>query len=234
LQDRYAGDVGDFGKLALLRALTHERRLGVCWYKTSGTNERTNDGRHLAYVQRPMRFRHLDVQAFDALSSFIDDVRTGRRRRAVESIEELGLTPAGTIFHGILCPSQLSLRQVWFREMLEAMEGADLVFLDPDNGLEAANIRAKSAAVSELVGLQRRGRALLLYHHQTRHKGGAKAEAEAIGRRLRQAGFASVEGIRLRPYSSRFYFLLDANAALRQRLHAFASLWGREAQLYPP
>ena len=232
MQDRYAGDVGDFGKLALLRALAPGRRLGVCWYRTSGTNERNNDGRHLAYVQQPARFRHLDVEVFETLGSFLDDVRAGRRSRAVESIESLGLTPAGTIFHGAHCPSQPSLRQVWFGEMLERMEPADLVFLDPDNGLESANLSPKSAAVAELVGLRRQGRTLLLYHHQTRHKGGAGSEVETLGRRLREAGFASVEAIRLRPYSSRFYFLLDADPALSQCLQTFASLWGREAQLY--
>lgn len=232
MQDRYAGDVGDFGKLALLRALAQGRRLGVCWYRTSGTNECNNDGRHLAYVKKPRRFRHLDVEVFETLRSFLDDVRIGERRRAVESIERLGLTPAGTIFHGTHCPSQPSLRQVWFGGMLEVMEPANLVFLDPDNGLEPANLSPKSVAVVELLALRREGRALLLYHHQTRHKGGADSEAEAIGRRLLEAGFASVEALRLRPYSSRFYFLLDANAALSQRLREFASLWGREAQLY--
>lgn len=234
MQDRYAGDVGDFGKLALLRALSDGRRLGVCWYRTSGTNERNNDGRHLAYVRKPMRFRHLDAEAFETLKAFLEDVRTGQRNRAVESIESLGLTPAGTIFHGAHCPSQLSLRKVWFGEMLEVMEPADLVFLDPDNGLEPANLNPKSASVAELVALRRQGRALLLYHHQTRHKGGADSEVETISRRLLEAGFASVEAIRLRPYSSRFYFLLDADAVLSQRLRTFAALWGREAQLYPP
>ncbi len=41
MQDRYAGDVGDFSKLSLLRALADGRRLAVCWYLVP--NELHND-----------------------------------------------------------------------------------------------------------------------------------------------------------------------------------------------
>jgi hypothetical protein len=32
MQDRYAGDVGDYVKFALLRHLCPGRRLGIAWY----------------------------------------------------------------------------------------------------------------------------------------------------------------------------------------------------------
>ena len=32
MQNRYVGDIGDFGKYGLLRALYHGRQLGVAWY----------------------------------------------------------------------------------------------------------------------------------------------------------------------------------------------------------
>ena len=35
MQDRYAGDIGDFGKIALLRSLKEQGfNIGVNWYKT--------------------------------------------------------------------------------------------------------------------------------------------------------------------------------------------------------
>ena len=51
MQDKYAGDVGDFGKFALLRALCDGRQLGICWYRTDSVLETTNDGKHLDYLQ---------------------------------------------------------------------------------------------------------------------------------------------------------------------------------------
>ncbi len=117
--------------------------------------------------------------------------------------------------------------------MMKSIEGADLVFLDPDNGLEGAALTPKSTAIAELVALRRPGWALLLYHHQTRHAGGARVEAAYIARRLTEAGFASVDAVRLRPYNSRFHFLLNAEQALRGKLREFALRWGRMAEFYP-
>lgn len=232
VQDRYAGDIGDFGKLALLRALAPERRLGICWCRTDGSGESTNDGRHLAYIQRPERFRPLDPEAFDALALFIDQVGQGRCGRAVSSLEALALLPADSLFHGVLCPRRLPDRRIWAAGMVEAIAGADLVFLDPDNGLEGGTLSPKSAAVAELAALRQPGRAVLLYHHQTRRAGGAASEAQHVASRLAEVGFGSVDAVRLRPYSSRFYFLMDAEPALRDRLREFASRWGRRAELF--
>ena len=65
MQDRYAGDVGDFGKFALLRALCGGRSLGVCWYRTDAAEEKNNDGRHLDYL-------YLDPEVFNGLKRFVD------------------------------------------------------------------------------------------------------------------------------------------------------------------
>jgi hypothetical protein len=110
--------------------------------------------------------------------------------------------------------------------MVEAMGDADLVLLDPDNGLEVGEASPKRVSVGELLALRTSGRALLLYQHQTRRKGGAAADFSAIADRLREAGFEDVQAIRFRPYSSRFYFVLDAFGALDPPLAAVASGWG--------
>jgi hypothetical protein len=56
MQNRYVGDVGDFGKYGLLRALcgispesSPELTLGVVWYLVSKT-EANNDGKHDGYL----------------------------------------------------------------------------------------------------------------------------------------------------------------------------------------
>lgn len=232
MQDRYAGDVGDFGKFALLRALTPGRTLGVCWYRTDGLGEVNNHGRHLAYLDRPERFRHLDPGAFDILRSFIGEVRANRCQRKLEMLEALQLVPRASYFHGVLCPKNSAARLDWACDMWKCMEPADLVFLDPDNGLEGKNLNPKSAALDELIKLKRSGRALLLYHHQSRFVGGAQAEAADIARRLKEAKFEAVKGIRLRPYSSRFYFLIDADEELENRFEHFFRSWEKEAQFF--
>jgi hypothetical protein len=44
--------------------------------------------------------------------------------------------------------------------------------------------------------------------------------------RLRRLGFDTVDVVRVRPWSSRLYFLLDATDDMRVRAAALASQWG--------
>ncbi|MBN4059268.1 hypothetical protein JYT22_01290, partial [Endomicrobium sp. AH-315-J14] len=232
MQDRYAGDVGDFGKLALLRQLARTGvRIGVCWYLTSGEGEANDDGKHTKYVDHPERFRHLDVPLFEELRCFLNRIQQGTARRSVADLEGLGMLPRATLFHGEHVPVDQASRPTWADEMVHAVSGCGLVFLDPDNGLGTSKLSHKSVTVEEIALLL--GRPILLYHHQTRMKGGAPAEFKALRSRLLTAGCRRVDAIRLRPYSSRFYLLLDGTPALVEGLRCFSHRWGSEQEFFP-
>ena len=53
MQDRYAGDIGDFGKFHLLRDLFYKRNetLYQIWYKYPNENH-NNDGIHINYFDK--------------------------------------------------------------------------------------------------------------------------------------------------------------------------------------
>jgi hypothetical protein len=172
MQDRYAGDVGDFGKLALLRALSPDRKLGVCWYLCTGEGEANNDGAHVKYLEQPDRFRALAPDVFDALGKVVN------AKRSVAALESSGLLTA--VFHRTPVPRG-SARGAWFTELSKAVDGCDLVFADPDNGI-ADKVTPKHIGFDEIRALRRDGRALLVYHHQTRLKGGARDEARDLAR----------------------------------------------------
>jgi hypothetical protein len=64
MQDRYVGDVGDFGKYGLLRSLAADLSLGVVWYL--GPEESHNaDGKHIGYLNSTqknlIKFRDCDL-----------------------------------------------------------------------------------------------------------------------------------------------------------------------------
>ena len=86
--------------------------------------------------------------------------------------------------------------------MRRKLERSDLLFLDPDNGLEPAGFHptaaksGKSIMISELHQLARPGRCLIVYHHQSRRKGGHHAEMQHWADRLRASGFATVDALR--------------------------------------
>ena len=50
MQDRSAGDVGDFAKFGLLRALSTKRRIGIAWYLHPDSGP-AGDGRHTDYLR---------------------------------------------------------------------------------------------------------------------------------------------------------------------------------------
>ena len=112
------------------------------------------------------------------------------------------------------------------------MAPCNLVFTDADNGFEWTSLTPKCVARDEVRALRRRGRALLLYHHSTRRKGGAAADFGHFARWAFELGARSVEAVRLRPYSSRFYLLVDGDKELSRRLHGLADRWGTERAEY--
>ena len=59
MQDRYVGDVGDFVKYGLLRAISGGKRLGVAWYLRT---ERATE-----YLQKPDEWQQLEPDLFSAL-----------------------------------------------------------------------------------------------------------------------------------------------------------------------
>ena len=75
MQDRYAGDIGDYVKIALLRHLATDLKLGVAWYlhPDEGHNE---DGKHTSFLADAGKWRHPDPSLFDALKMIVADERS--------------------------------------------------------------------------------------------------------------------------------------------------------------
>ena len=83
MQDCYAFDVGDFGKLGLLRHIHRvtNLRLGVLWWRTTlGTTG--SDGKHVAYLQNPA-FRACDPDLWEEMRRWcaVTSVRRGPGHR---------------------------------------------------------------------------------------------------------------------------------------------------------
>jgi hypothetical protein len=101
VQDRYVGDIGDFGKYGLLIALCgHDLSLGVVWHLVP--NEGGN-GAHVGYLDPTpanlRRFRNCDPALYDALGEVVHN-----GTRSVRSVLERAILPPGTV----LCEEPLS------------------------------------------------------------------------------------------------------------------------------
>jgi hypothetical protein len=237
LQDRYAGDVGDFMKLAILRRLMPGHRLGVLWwlYPDEAHNA---DGKHVSYLDAPIPWRLRDPKLFDALK----DIVAGGKRSVV-SLEAANLLEGATFYReGIPTAGDAIERRLarsrWFEQAHATVSDCDLLFLDPDNGLETSRYDAgrskagKSVALDELEALRRLGRTIIVYHHQTRMAGGHIFELHHWASRLAERGF-TVDALRASAFSARAFFVLDAAPTIRDAAGVMAREWGEKLTWHP-
>ena len=180
MQNRYVGDVGDFGKYALLRRLSGlpgERRvrLGIVWclFPNEGHN---GDGRHIAYLDAA-DFQDLDDVLITGLRAII---HSGQRN--IFSIISGSILAHGTVScHEPIMPpkpcsrtDRLFWRSAWIERCFELTANCELVFFDPDNGLEVNSIpkthprAGKYIYWDEISRFWSRGDTLLIYHHLNR------------------------------------------------------------------
>jgi len=231
MQNRYVGDVGDYVKLAILRLLSPGRMLGVAWWLFPDENH-NEDGRHLAYLDQPARWRQHDPYLFDFLLAI--------RARGVRNVQELEapeLFPSGAVFMSepIPCPSQISRRkterELWFSHVKSRLEETQLIFVDPDNGIAPIGYRpttrvaGKSIALEEIVRLTELGKPVVVYHHHTRMKGGHLVEIDWLAARMINAGVPVIGALRASPWSPRLFFLLGDDATLEMRATEIADKW---------
>jgi hypothetical protein len=252
VQDRYVGDIGDFGKYGLLRALCGDRlSLGVVWYLVPD-EDRPGDGAHVGYLDPTPtnlhRFRRCDPALYNTLGEI---VRSGRR--CVASVREYDVLPEDTTFYdkvlsfeGIgraAVSRRLEHRKAWAWDALAATRGCDVVFADPDNALEPAGIKPsqdkgpKYAYFNELVPYLDRDQSLVVYH--SLHYGAPRENQ--VRERLSQVGDQLGRSFALlyRPNARRAFFVIPSEAhrgILHERAERFARgpCWSQHFTLIEP
>lgn len=166
MKHQYFGDVNDYRKYGLLRLLASEGglRLGISWMLTPADGRA--DGGKIGYLDQPGRWRHFDPDLFDHLAS---SVKSGRAR-------DLGVVEAGNLipgarYHSNILEDGVAARAAYMKTMLNRFQGLDLVFFDPDNGLEVESCPAGRKGSSKFLTCQEAaatfatGSSLLVYQH---------------------------------------------------------------------
>jgi len=225
MQKRRFGSIGDLVKLAFLRHLQEGRHLAVCWYLTGQGANRPLPEKHFAYLKRPDEFRYLAPEIFDTLKSVVKGATLGSGY--ITAMEASGLLN-GALFHHEQVPRRAALRKNWMASLVDSVSEADLIFLDPDNGIQGRRLTPRHVALAEIVALRRQDRALVTVQHQS----GQKLEVRSIAERLRSIGCERLESVRFRLVSFQFYVIVDYDSALDARISSFAKKWGNWVKIY--
>ncbi len=226
MKHRYFGDVNDYRKYGLLRALqARDARsvLLVAWMLTP--DDGGPDGRSRAYLEEPGGWAQYDRELFEGLQRLLGSTP----EPAVSLMEGSGLLPRAC-YHSALLPDGRQQREAWRRDLLRAACGVDLAFLDPDNGIEVPSRpvgrkgSSKYIAWLEIEGLWNAGCSLLIYQHFPREPRELFARRMVSELRAR-TGAAYIEGLR----TSHVLFLLVAQqrhtAWLRNAVCSLAQQW---------
>ena len=212
MQNRYAGDIGDFGKLGLLRMLQSEGlSVGVNWYLTPDESH-NSDGRYVQYL-RKNSYRDCDDSLWDALKVIVES-----GDRSVFSLQESGILEAAYYselldFSGKTKSERDAVRHKWHRKALNALSAADVVFADPDNGLLVPSAvgttkENKFVKLEELRDYYRQGSSVVYYQHKARRPDAFYTEQH---RRLLQRFGAEDSlgfGLKFVTTSQRYYFFI--------------------------
>ena len=174
MKNQYVGDVGDYGKYSMLRAFTDAGiKVGVNWYLTS--DDGTTDGKFTSYLDdESMRWRCPVV--FDALKRIVS-----KPDKSVSDIQHSGIIGDSVLFFDENIktdgtPSErASQRNVWFCKSHDALSEAELIFMDPDNGLLENNDASKLGSEKyvlpdEVERYFKAGHNVVYYCHKGRRK----------------------------------------------------------------
>lgn len=170
MQDRYAGYIGDFGKIGLLKCLqAHGFTVGVNWYRVQTPDiEMKQDG----------TFKHDDGKFLipDSISecdSILARELTGiaKGNRSVVAIQNAALIPNAVYYDEYLT---VDGRTKWHEQAKKLFADVNLVFMDPDNGLLVKSVGKKSARsvkyafYEEVEDYIDSGKSVLVYNHRCR------------------------------------------------------------------
>jgi hypothetical protein len=258
VQNRHAGDVGDFFKLGLLRWLTvpspfaEPLRLGVIWFRVADESEDLA-GVDVSYLDRTSAagqdLRPLDPHLYDRLGQLV-----ARGDRSIRALVSSGVLPADTVsYDEELTVAELSKndpashvvrRERRFHAAMVAVEPCSLVFIDPDNELRhhgppvpTRSDRAEThACLSEVRRLLERGQSVVVSHHSDLG-GSFSAEAmETMSDLYEALGVEPLAVVRPSRWPSEMFIVIpaaDHRSDLEASLGALQlSSWGDELRLH--
>ena len=256
MQNRYVGDIADYGKHGLLRFLSGvtdevkpepKLRLGLIWYmhhdeRHSADKTKINrDGKHTGYLDYTPKnleeYAPCDRELWDTLGHLV-----GREARCVHCAQNAGLLPEDTLFYDAMLSyvpqmpkeQKVALRDYWLKCALRATKDAKLVCVDPDNGIGADRKKLdmdgpKFAYMSDLQALWERKQSLVVYQHIGRN-GNAEDQIRAKVGTLRDGLGPEASPISLR-FPSRVFYVVprpgEEGELIKERVGRFlGGPWG--------
>lgn len=239
MRDEWVGDIGDLGKYGLLRVLTgypdapegERLKLGVVWYYNRDVPDAALDAKIKG--------------SWGDLYRKLQELRHSERR-TVAHVKCSEILPDKTAYYVREVCRGKDAPDDWLKGALRCTSKAQLVLLDPDNGLAGPDSGNKQTLqpwhkdglkytfVCDIQSFLDAGKSLVIYHHLGRHKG-KKSQINDLATNLQSTLDKKPElALSLRSswfHPERAFFIIaqkDHHALLRGRLDSLLkSDWGK-------
>lgn len=247
MQHRYVPDLGDFSKFAVIDSLSAQGtdRTALIWYLVNPheiDEAHNNDGKHTTYLDDD-RLDYADCHP-ELYKRFQAIHATGEKHVGVYSrhnvLPNMGYFPEPLTYDGQALTQREAWRSSWLERAMQTAADADLVVLDPDNGLmsDRLSIRSKSAikyaSLDECAAFYAGGkRSLVVYKHAHRQVAAQEQASRALHRLSEHLGVdrANTFALRFHRGTTRFYLVVSAQhqqRIMRERANSIInSDWGK-------
>ncbi len=168
VKNQYFGDINDYLKYGILRQLVHSgsTKILVCWMLTP--DDKSWKGGKINYLNQPRKWRRFDTELFDSLHEAVQK----QSIRSVSWVEDHNLIPAAKFISGVLGDGS-NQRKEYFSKAYDLAKDKrfDVIFFDPDTGLEVNTVKRGRAGSSgylyreEVVQAFALGCSVLIYQH---------------------------------------------------------------------
>lgn len=242
MQNRYTGDIGDFSKLGLLRALQSAGfSIGLNWYLTPDETH-NSDGRHVDYLFQE-EYRECDPGLWTELGTLVTLGNREVRHMENDSILQATFFSDCLGFKGKKKPERIACRAEWFSKSIDTMAGNDIVCVDPDNGLVVASAVGKPkenkyVLPEELASYYAQGSTVVYYQHKARRKD--PFYTDQLGELLRREDLRGASGLALKfeKVSQRYYMFIiqprHREAVEKAVEDMLSTAWGDHFRLLRP
>ena len=211
MQNRYVADAGDFGKYLLLKILCkNDLLLGVNWCLVENESH-NNDGKHIAYLEKEKSiFPAADLELFNQLKLIISQAS-----KNISSIEQSGILLTNTLFFSDFIPFK-SERINWHHKSLSILSNSDIIFYDPDNGLEVKSYSVNSIKAPKYVFFHeiretwQSSKSIVIYQHTNRNGSFQNQVAYRINQLKNQLSISedNISVVKSGHGTSRFYLII--------------------------
>jgi len=233
MKNQYFGDINDYRKYGLLRGLADAGlSIGVCWLLTEDDGQ--GDGELRRYLAKPSHWRRYDPELYDRLQR----LRHPGVQRDLRHAAEWELVPGAIYFDEIVTDTE-GQRDAYFDAAFEALHGSDVIFFDPDIGIEVPSTgRGKRGSASYIYWTELRkayvsGHSVLVYQHFPRVER-ARFVPFLAGRLGDELGARQVAGFTT-PHVAFFLVQQPIHGEILGKAAAVVeSTWRGQIKLWPP